>query len=74
MIPVGEGLGLLALANDFVEKTRNLNQGEVTACSDNKHVPNNTEKDVKTESQSTIESGATLEGIRRVTKKRKNID
>ena len=42
MIPAGEGLGLLALANDIVEKTRNLNQGEVTVYSDNKHVLSDT--------------------------------
>ena len=38
MIPLGEVLGSLALANDTVNKTRNLNQGEVMVCSDNDHV------------------------------------
>ena len=70
MIPSGEGLGLLALANYVVEKTKNnLNQGEATVCSDNKDVLNNTENDVKKESHNTSKAGATLGGIRRVTKK-----
>ena len=33
-------------------------------CSDNKHVLNNIENGVKKESQSTVEAGATVDGIR----------
>ena len=40
MIPAGDALGQLALANDIVEKTNILNQGEVIAHSDNKGVLN----------------------------------
>ena len=54
MIPTREGLGLLALVNHVVERTKNLSQGEVMACSDNKHVLRNIENDVKKESQSTV--------------------
>ena len=68
MILEGEGLGSLALVNEIVNKTRNLNQGEVTECFDNEHVLKNIENDVKKESQSTVEAVATLEGIRQVTK------
>ena len=68
MIPAGEGLGLLALVNDIASKTRNLNQGEVTACSDNKHVLNHVENYFKKQRQRTVEAGATIEGIRQVTK------
>ena len=47
MVSVGEELGLLELVKDISNKTRNLNTGEVTACSDNKHVLNKIENDVK---------------------------
>ena len=37
-------------------------------CSNNEHVLNNIENDVKKESQNTVEAGATVEGTRRALK------
>ena len=68
MMSAGEVLGSLALVKEIVNKTKNLNTGEVTACSDNKHVLNNLENEVKKESQSDVEAGATVEGTRRALK------
>ena len=42
-----DGLGLLALANNIANKTKNLNAWEVTACFDNKNVLSDAENDIK---------------------------
>ena len=65
IVPAGEAAGLVDLVHDIVNKTVNLNGGEIATCNDNKKVLKDIRKDREKESKFAREADSFTKRTRR---------